>query len=77
MCQPRKVQAFIQDPVVVQLFIHHECLEKLKQRYDRSQKLHFTIQSEPEYFEELVLRTSRKTSFENNVTCEDLQPLNH
>ena len=41
VCQPRKVQVFIQGPVVAQLFIHHECLEKLKQRYDRSQKLPF------------------------------------
>ena len=41
VCQPRKVLAFIQDPVVAQLFTHYECLEKLKQRYDRSQKLPF------------------------------------
>ena len=71
MCQLREVQAFMQDPVVAQLalFTHNECLEKLNQRYDRSQKLQLYDPT----FEELSLRTSPKTSFENSVTCEDLE----
>ena len=41
VCQPRKAQAFTYKilSVAVQLFIHHECLEKLKQRYGAREQI--------------------------------------
>ena len=63
VCWPKIVRVVIQDPAVAYFFSHHECLEQLKQRYERGLK----------NFEEQVLRTSRKNSFENSVTCEDLE----
>ena len=57
------MRVVIQDLAVAYFFSHHECLEQLKQRYERG-----LIN-----FEEQVLRTSRKNSFEKSVTCEGLE----